>query len=368
MGKRADTSSNTDDNPNNSIDGTTNGVSHADIHRSALTRRTLLRAGFGIVGAGLLAGCGIGPSHSSSTLIGNAPTSTPTTQPSPTQDTRPISIAITGDIMMARSVGARILAGNDLYPFTGTAKVLRSHDLRIGNLECVVSTLGSPLPKQYTFEAPLRAFDRLSAAGYHIVSVANNHSGDYGKEAFSDMLARLPGHGITHVGGGANRTQAHQPVIRTIRGTRIGVLAYCDIEPNSFAATDTTPGHAWLDDVAMPQDIAAARPLVDFLIVFTHWGQEYHLVENDLQRYLAHRAIDAGADLVVGAHPHVIEPSEIYHGKPIIYSLGNFVFDEMPGVDALGNVLSLTVKGSHLLSWKLLPTRLGDDAAPVWIA
>jgi poly-gamma-glutamate capsule biosynthesis protein CapA/YwtB (metallophosphatase superfamily) len=370
MGKRAAQcdNDNTDDNPRKRVDSTADDARHTHTQWHALTRRDLLRAGFGVAGAGLLAGCGVSSTHGASPLIGNVPAFTPTTQPSPTQDTRPISIVVTGDIMLARSVGARILASNDLYPFAGTAKVLRSHDLRIGNLECVVSTLGSPLPKQYTFEAPLRAFDRLSAAGYHIVSVANNHSGDYGKAAFSDMLARMPGYGITPVGGGANRTLAHRPVIRTIRGTRIGILAYCDIGPNSFAATDTTPGHAWLDDVAMPQDIAATRPMVDFLIVFTHWGQEYHLVENDLQRYLAHKAIDAGADLVVGAHPHVIEPSETYHGKPIIYSLGNFVFDEMPGVDALGNVLSLTVKGSQLLSWKLLPTRIGNDAAPVWIA
>jgi Bacterial capsule synthesis protein PGA_cap len=106
---------------------------------------------------------------------------------------------------------------------------------------------------------------------------------------------------------------------------------------------------------------------VDFLIVFTHWGMEYHLQENDHQRYMGQRAIEAGADLVVGAHPHVIEPYEMYQGKPIIYSLGNFVFDEMPGVDALGNVLTLTVHRSQLLGWKLRGTQIGADAAPVWI-
>jgi Bacterial capsule synthesis protein PGA_cap len=330
---------------------------------SALTRRELLRAGIGVAGTGLLAGCGLSSAHTARP----AATATATTLPTATPDTRPVSVVITGDIMMARSVGSHIRAGGGLYPFVGTAEKLKTYDLRIGNLECVVSTLGSSEPKTYTFEAPLAAFGRLRAAGFQIVSVANNHSGDYGKAAFSDMMAHLPTHGITPVGGGANRTEAHRPVIQRIRSTTLGILAYCEIEPNNFAATDTSPGHAWLDATAMKRDIAATRPLVDFLIVFTHWGVEYVLQENGHQQYLARLAVDAGADLVVGAHPHVIEPYEMYRGKPIIYSLGNFVFDKMPGVTALGNVLTFTVQGSRLLTWKLLGTRIGADAAPVWV-
>ena len=343
---------------------------------TTLSRRAALRAGLGglgglglasLAGAGLLAGCGpedIAPSGQALPT----PTTPPTATPSPTPDTRPVSIVITGDIMLARSVGARISASGGLFPFAGTAEALKSFDLRIGNLECVVSTLGSPQPKTYTFEAPLRAYDRLSAAGYQIVSVANNHSGDYGKAAFSDMLARLPTHGITPVGGGANRVQAHTPVIRRIRSTTIGILAYCEIGPANFAAGETTPGHAWLEPTAMRQDIATLRPQVDFLVVFTHWGVEYVLQENAHQQLLARLAIDAGSDLVVGAHPHVIQPYEIYRGKPIIYSLGNFVFDEMPGVTALGNVLTFTVQGSRLLDWKLRGTRIEfATGAPVWV-
>ena len=332
-------------------------------HPSALTRRDLLRTGLGLAGTGLLAGCGL----SSTRATQSQPTATPTRVPAPTADTRPVTIAITGDIMMARSVGGRIVSGDGLYPFVGTAEALRAVDLRIGNLECVVSTLGNPQPKTYTFEAPPHSFDRLKAAGFQIVSVANNHSGDYGKAAFTEMLTHLPSYGLTPVGGGATRAEAHRPVIQRIRSTTVGILAYCEIGPDNFAATTTTPGHAWLDATLMQQDIAATRPLVDFLIVFTHWGVEYVLQENAHQQYLARLAIDAGSDLVVGAHPHVIEPYEIYRGKPIIYSLGNFVFDEMPGVTALGNVLMMTVQGSRLLEWKLRGTRIGADAAPVWI-
>ncbi|HEX5548144.1 MAG TPA: CapA family protein [Ktedonobacterales bacterium] len=344
---------------------TTPHQSHQSSLKPALTRRDLLRAGLGVAGAGLLAGCGLSTAHSGPPI----PTPTSTVVPSPTPDTRPVSVVITGDIMMARAVGARIKTGasDSLFPFADTADVLKSHDLRIGNLECVVSTLGSPQPKTYTFEAPLQAFERLRAAGFQIVSVANNHSGDYGKAAFSDMLAHLPTYGITPVGGGANRTEAHRLVTYQVRTTKIGILAYCEIEPFSFAATATTPGHAWLDATTMKQDIAAARSQVDFLIVFTHWGVEYVLRENAHQQYMARLAVDAGADLVVGAHPHVIEPYEVYHGKPIIYSLGNFVFDEMPGVTSLCNVLSFTVQGSRLLDWKLRGARIVfSTGAPVW--
>jgi poly-gamma-glutamate synthesis protein (capsule biosynthesis protein) len=152
-----------------------------------------------------------------------------------------------------------------------------------------------------------------------------------------------------------------------VRSTTIGFLAYCEIGPENFVATPSTPGHAWLDPDLMRADIAAARPQVDFLVVFTHWGIEYQLIETGHQQDLARLAVDAGADFVVGAHPHVIQPDEIYHGKPIVYSLGNFVFDLMYGVEALGNVLSLTVQGSKLLDWKLRTARIGDFGQPAWV-
>jgi poly-gamma-glutamate synthesis protein (capsule biosynthesis protein) len=269
--------------------------------------------------------------------------------------------------MLARSITQQVLATSDRFPFNNTADYLKGFDLTVGNLECVVSTLGSAIPgKQYTFEANPRGFDRLVAAGFDIVSLANNHSGDYGKTAFGDMLAKLPTFGITPLGGGANLTAAHTPVVKTVHSTTVGFLAYCEIQPNGFAATATTPGHAWLDPTLMQADIKALRPKVDFLIVFTHWGIEYQTVETSHQQGLAHLAVDTGADFVIGAHPHVIQPSETYHGKPIVYSLGNFVFDEMWGTAALGNVLALTVQGGKLLDWKLRGARIGAYGQPAW--
>jgi poly-gamma-glutamate capsule biosynthesis protein CapA/YwtB (metallophosphatase superfamily) len=340
----------------------------------SLTRRDLFRRG-GLLGAAALASGPIASLFAACDSAAHSSTSStstlsPTTDPTATPDTRPVTIGITGDVMLGRSVNQRLLQTSDRFPFNDVADALKGFDLTVGNLECVVSRLGSPIPgKQYTFEGDPRGFGRLAAAGYSIMSVANNHSGDYGKAAFMDMLSHLPSHGITPVGGGANLAAAHQPVIRTIRSTTIGFLAYCEIEPFGFAATTTTPGHAWLDASLMAADIRALRPKVDFLIVFTHWGIEYHPIESGEQEAMARVAIDSGADFVVGAHPHVIQPSSTYRSKPIVYSLGNFVFDEMYSEDVRrGNVLSLTVQGSKLLNWSLRQSRIGDYGAPSWVS
>ena len=333
-------------------------------------RRRLLAtvgvAGLGAAGYGVARAFGLG-SAGPQARVRAVPTSVPSATPDPTAtpDTRPITLAMTGDVMLARTVNDQILATHDQFPFNHTASFLRGFDLTVGNLECVVSTLGTAEPKQFTFEANPLAFGRLVDAGFDVVSVANNHSGDFGKGAFVDMLHHLPLVGITPVGGGMNYTQAHMPVFKTVRSTTIGILAYCEIGPDYFAATSTVPGHSWLEAGAIRADVAAARPRCDFQIVFTPWGIEYVTTENGHQRDMAQLAIDAGADIVVGAHPHVIQPSEIYRGKPIIYSLGNFVFDYMTSpLTSAGHVLTLEIQGSRLLSWKLVHMNIGDWGQP----
>lgn len=302
-------------------------------------------------------------------LAGCGANSIPSTSRGSTET--PITLAFTGDVMLGRTVNSHMLATapNDLYPFTYTAEYLRQFDLTIGNLECVISNLGAPVPKSYVFRSDARAYDRLSSAGFDLLSVANNHSGDYGKAAFLDEFLTLPTRGFTPIGGGQNKQQAHAPRYKTVRGTTIAFLAYDEIDPYSFAATDTTAGHAWLDEADLRQDLAQARPSADFVIAFVHWGIEYFTGLTADQRFLAQVAIDAGADLVVGAHPHVIEPYEFYKGKLIVYSLGNFVFDNMyPEVVRRGNILTLTIQKSHLLAWKLVPTRIGDWGEPVLLS
>jgi poly-gamma-glutamate capsule biosynthesis protein CapA/YwtB (metallophosphatase superfamily) len=331
------------------------------------TRREVLAAsGAALLG---LAGCGadsVSSSqgiHTSGTAIVSATHSALQTPASTLVPETPITLAFTGDVMFGRTVNSHMLATavNDAYPFTYTGEFLRSFDLTVGNLECVISRLGTPVPKSYNFRGDPRAYDRLLNAGFDLVSVANNHSGDYGKAAFLDEFLTLPKRGLTPIGGGQNRRQAHMPVYKTVRGTTVAFLAYDQIDPYFFAATDTSPGHAWLDEADLQQDVGVARRSADFVIAFAHWGYEYYTGLAAEQRALAQVAIDAGADVVVGAHPHVIEPYEFYKGKLIVYSLGNFVFDNMyPEVVRRGNILTLTVQKNKLLGWKLVPTRIGD--------
>lgn len=343
-----------------------------------LSRRALLgrAARLGLAAASLsltdlLVACGSATPSSRSVFAvpTTAPSPSPPPTPSATADTRPVTVAITGDLMLGRSVNDRILATGDRFPFNGTADYLRSVDLTVGNLECVVSRLGQPVPnKPFHFRADPRSFERLQAAGFDIVSLANNHSGDYGSSAYADMLAQLPAAGLSPLGGGMTRAKAHQPVIRTVRSTTVGFLAYCEIGPMSFAAGPTSPGHAWLESAAMRSDIAALRPQVDYLVVFTHWGVEYQQSQSAHQRAVARAAIDSGADFVVGSHPHVVQPSEAYGGGQVVYSLGNFVFDQMYSADVRrGNVLILVLQGPRLVQWALRPSFItGDFGEPRW--
>src|SRR5437588_12807031 len=209
------------------------------------TRREVLAAGSTALLA--LAGCEANsPSqtpHPTSTAISTI--STGITPHTPIPET-PITLAFTGDVMFGRTVNSHMLAtaANDPYPFTYTGDFLRGFDLTIGNLECVISKLGTPVPKSYNFRGDARAYDRLLTAGFDMVSVANNHSGDYGKDAFLDEFLTLPKRGLAPIGGGQNKQQAHTPVFKEVRGTTIAFLAYDQIDPYSFAATDTLPGSA----------------------------------------------------------------------------------------------------------------------------
>jgi poly-gamma-glutamate capsule biosynthesis protein CapA/YwtB (metallophosphatase superfamily) len=299
---------------------------------------------------------------------------TPTIIPSPTATAtpvpQPVSLVLTGDMMLARSVGTQMVAaGQDgVFPFIQTGDFLHKFDLRVGNLECVVSKIGAKVNKQYTFEADPLGFHRLQQIGFNVLSVANNHSGDYGPDAFADMLHTMPQYGLQYMGGGLNETEAHTPLVVDKKGTRIAFVAACNIGPDSFTATSTRPGHAWLTAEGLRQDIPRARASADFVIVFTHWGVEYNEQYNSSQQSLAHLAIDLGADLVCGMHPHVVQGNEMYKGKLIVYSLGNFIFDLMYDNAAHGNLLTLSILKNQLLDWKLVPITINTSTGAPYLS
>ncbi|RZL12027.1 MAG: CapA family protein [Rubrivivax sp.] len=251
-----------------------------------------------------------------------------TTAPDPT-----VSIVFVGDVMLAERPGQLIRRGGN--PFGPMAALLDQADVRVANLECVVAQSGQPDDKPYTFRAHPRVLGLLKRH-VDVVSLANNHSGDFGRDAFAEMLSRLKAAGLPFFGGGANLTQAHRALIVERKGLRIALLGYDEFFPRHFEAGHNHPGVAWSEDEQVVADIHRARSIdrADIVIPFMHWGEEHQPRANDRQRELARRMIDAGADAVVGTHPHVVQDVEYYRGRPIVYSLGNFVFD---GFDDLDN-------------------------------
>jgi len=238
-----------------------------------------------------------------------------------------VTLAFVGDINLDGLPGKLVRRGGD--PFTPFAVLLAEADIRVGNLECVVATRGEPIPKKpYTFRAHPRTLTSLKRH-FDAVSLANNHSGDFGPAAFGDLLALLNRRGIGYFGGGTNLAQAHRPLIVERHGLRIALLGYDEFLPRSFEADSDRPGVAWSEDQQVQHDIAEARSRdhADLVVPFMHWGWEHETLASPRQRRLARLMIDAGADAVVGSHPHVVQDTEEYRGRPIVYSLGNFVFD-----------------------------------------
>lgn len=272
------------------------------------------------------------------------------------------TLLFTGDVMLSRAVGLRMAAQGDWsLPFHLIADTLRKADLRYCNLECPISDRGRNLHHLYSFRADPRTIEGLKAAGFNVVSQANNHAYDWGPEALLDSLERLRAAGIQTVGAGQNILEAHYPLLVQVGGLRIAFLAYVDIDPKEATAGVDRPGVAWLDPAEVLADIRFARPLADLVIVCPHWGVEYTRKPTPGQVELAHQMIDAGADMIVGSHPHVVQPLENYHGHWIAYSLGNFVFDQQDAATRHGLMLKAIVRDKHTLDVTSIPININSS-------
>jgi poly-gamma-glutamate capsule biosynthesis protein CapA/YwtB (metallophosphatase superfamily) len=266
--------------------------------------------------------------------------------------------------MLDDGPGRLIAAGGD--PLAQIAPILQAADVAIGNLETSIATTGTPLDnKIYTFRAKPNTVEVLKGR-FHAMSVANNHSGDYGREAFIETLGYLRGAGIASFGGGANLSEAHAPYWIQKNGLRIAVLGFDEFKPRSFEAGANWPGVAWSEDSLVVADIRAAKAAgADVVIPFMHWGWEHEPGPNQRQRALAKLMVQAGADAVVGSHPHVTQGADTVLGKPVIWSLGNLVFDGFTSPEAtLGWLLRLTVDKQGIRQWSTVAVRMDADGTP----
>ncbi len=246
------------------------------------------------------------------------------------------TVRVVGDLMLARGVARAMRENGTLYPIEKVKEYLASADLTFANLESPIGVKGTPLPgKQIWFRAAPEAMEILTAAGIDGVTVANNHIMDYDEESFLETLDRLKEAGIPWTGGGRNLTEARLPLVLEANGIRVAFLGYSEFAdlffdwdyPRSFAATDERPGVPGINEEWLAEDIRKARQSADVVAVTLHWGVEFTNHPTAEQQQLAHLIVDQGADLVLGYHPHAIQGFEVYKGKFIAYSLGNFVMD-----------------------------------------
>ncbi len=236
--------------------------------------------------------------------------------------------------MLGRLVNAHLAAAPPAYPWGDTLPVLRGADAVILNLECVLADRGQPWPeKVFTFRSDSKNVAVLTAAGVTAVSLANNHSLDFGDDALQDCIATLLRHGIRPAGAGASLDAARRPATFTAGGTRVAVVAFTDDMPE-WEARAEGPGvwHVplqWADPRfgRLLDAIGEAREHSDVVVVSAHWGPNWGYAPLPDHVEAAHRFIDRGADVVFGHSPHVFRGVELYRGRPVLFSCGNYVDD-----------------------------------------
>ncbi|NLZ38198.1 MAG: hypothetical protein GX893_01140 [Firmicutes bacterium] len=288
-----------------------------------------------------------------------------------TQKRPPLQIMAVGDVMLDQLTRQRLREYDHTYPFAKVKEVLRQGDVVFANLEAPISGLGRPLPgKKYTFCAAPFSVQSLVDGGINMVSLANNHIMDYGEEALAETIKILAAQNIAFAGAGLNKNSAHAAAILKVKGYRVALLAYTDdfavpVQYRSFwQSAEHKPGAALLHDKNLIRDdIERAAAEADIVLVSFHWGNEYSYQVTAQQKELARLAVDAGADLVLGHHPHVPQAIEIYKGVPIVYSLSNFVFYPFPSYPQTQDsfILQAEFQGETVTALKVIPVRGGDS-------
>lgn len=283
-----------------------------------------------------------------------------------------LHITAVGDIMLGRGVSQRLKSqGLDyIYPFIKTEDLFKKGDIVFGNLEQPITDRVESLDGEhkYVLKSGTEAYSGIAFAGFNLLSLANNHMMDYYDNGLFDTMKILQENGVAFAGAGKNKEEARALAVININDLKVGLLAYTDMadiyyegDPSiGFAAGEQTPGVASRNPEWVMEDIRKAREQVDLLIVSLHWGTEDSFSVTDEQVRFAHELIDQGADMILGHHPHRFQGIEIYKGKPIIYSLGNFIFDQNDPENQESFILNFTYSKTMLTELRAIPVRTVD--------
>lgn len=282
-------------------------------------------------------------------------------------ENKEVVLILAGDIMLDRGVEYMINKegdGNFKFPFLKIADELNDADIVFGNLEGPISDKGTKVGSIYSFRADPKAIESLTFSGFNILSVANNHAFDYGRDALEDTFLRLKNAEIDYVGGGLNATEAGAPIVKEINGSagspqvKIAFLAYTNLCPESWKATEENSGINCVSETDLEnvkKEVANAKAESDILIVSLHAGEEYTQIITDFQKKFAQACVDSGADIVAGHHPHVVQKNEGYSSTSseqvgyIFYSLGNFVFDQSFSTSTMqGQIVKVIIENKKI--------------------
>ena len=295
------------------------------------------------------------------------PSAAPSPSPSPTPRRRRLVIHGTGDVNLDPTYIPNLRIHGYAYAWSGLRGLFRRDDLTVVNLECAVSTLGTPEPKDFTFRGDPAALPAMRRAGVEVASLGNNHSGDFGPKALIDTRRNLVRAGIAPVGAGADLNEATKPALFEIDGWKVAVLGFGGVFPTYdwFAGPDH-PGMASGDHIpTMVRAVKAADRVADLVIVSIHWGVELDLRPRPEDVERAHAMIDAGADAIFGHHAHRLQPMGVYKGRPIFWGLGNFVWPYFSAASAKTAVAEVVVRPNGKVRGRLIPAYIVSDGHPV---
>ncbi len=278
-----------------------------------------------------------------------------------------VRMMFVGDIMLDRGVESSVqekAEGDFTFLFKNSASFLKGADVLFCNLESVISDKGVKVGTIYSFRAEPEAMEALEFAGFNVVSVANNHVFDYGRSAMEDSFRRLRGSDIKVVGGGFSESEACSPQFLETKGVKIAFLGYTEFAARWWVAGEDRSGVCFLDG-GIKNKIEEAAKKADVVVVSMHFGDEYQETPNPEQKRIARSAIDSGADLVIGHHPHVAQPVEEYNGGFIAYSLGNFIFDQSFSEETMtGQLIEADVGKKGVLSVTPRTVKLNEFFQP----
>jgi poly-gamma-glutamate synthesis protein (capsule biosynthesis protein) len=281
-----------------------------------------------------------------------------------------IVINAVGDVMLAGRWAATIRKSGYDSPFQRVSAELKTGDITIANLESPIARNGSEFTgKKFRFRAEPAVAGALKISGINLVTLANNHTMDFGEQALVETMKYLESAGIAWIGAGETLAEARKMALYTIKGKRIAFLGYSLTQPVEFFAGRDRPGTAPGFEKIFVEDIRQARQLADYVIVSFHWGTEGISEIQPYQRTVAHKAIDAGADVIIGHHPHVLRGIERYKAGIVFYSLGNFIFAGKSKTADAGLMVRLRFsegrREAELLPLDILHRRVGFQPRPV---